>query len=146
MDTIQGFFTDDHRDCDHRLADMETVVASGDWPASAEAYGPFHHDIERHFQREETMLFPAIEEVSGSPQGPTEVMRREHDQMRALMEGLEQALQRQERDEALGVIETLMTMIQLHNVKEEQILYPMADRFLQPRREALMERVRNLEP
>ncbi|MBK1673404.1 hypothetical protein CKO35_08790 [Ectothiorhodospira shaposhnikovii] len=146
METIQDFFTTDHRECDYRLADLEFAIADGDWEAADAGFREFHHDMERHLQREETLLFPAIESVSGGTMGPTEVMRREHDQMRALMEEIRIAKDQRDENTTLGVIETLMTMIQLHNVKEEQILYPMADRFLQTQRGELMAQVKALEP
>ncbi|AHK79401.1 hemerythrin HHE cation-binding protein [Ectothiorhodospira haloalkaliphila] len=146
MQTIQDFFTHDHRDCDHRLADLETSVADKDWAAAENACVQFQHDLERHLQREETLLFPAIETFTGSSGGPTEVMRREHDQMRALLADVRDTLARQEVDACLGNIETLMTLIQLHNVKEEQILYPMADKHLSGQRDALMDQVRTLAP
>jgi iron-sulfur cluster repair protein YtfE (RIC family) len=146
MQTIQDFFTHDHRDCDHRLADLETAVADQAWPAAEKACIQFHHDLERHLQREEGLLFPAIETFTGSSGGPTEVMRREHDQMRALLADVQDTLTRREVDACLGNIETLMTLIQLHNVKEEQILYPMADKHLSTGRDTLMNQVRTLEP
>lgn len=146
MQTIQDFFTHDHRDCDHRLADLETAVADKDWSAAETACIQFHHDLERHLQREETLLFPAIETFTGSDGGPTEVMRREHDQMRALLADVQDTLARRQVDPCLGNIETLMTLIQLHNVKEEQILYPMADKHLSAGRDDLMDQVRTLEP
>ena len=57
--------------------------------------------------------------------GPTQVMRMEHQQMRSLVQDLDNALAAQEKDEYLGLSETLMVMMQQHNMKEEMMLYPM---------------------
>ena len=57
--------------------------------------------------------------------GPTQVMRMEHQQMRALVQDLDNALAAQDKDEYLGLSETLMVMMQQHNMKEEMMLYPM---------------------
>ncbi len=57
--------------------------------------------------------------------GPTQVMRMEHQQMRALVQDLDTALNNQDKDRYLGLSETLMVMMQQHNMKEEMMLYPM---------------------
>lgn len=144
MNSFEDFLTHDHRDCDHRLADVESALMKKDWNTAMQCWESFCQDIERHFMSEEDILFPAIEEFTGSTDGPTEVMRREHDAMRALMSELASALERRVEKDSMGVLDTLVTMIQLHNVKEEQVLYPMADRFLQARREGLMDRIKQL--
>ena len=50
------------------------------------------------------------------------VMRREHDQMRTLFAQIEDALQRHDEDDFLGSTETLLILIQQHNMKEEGML------------------------
>ena len=54
-------------------------------------------------------------------------MRMEHQQMRALVQHLDNALAAQDKDEYLGLSETLMVMMQQHNMKEEMMLYPMME-------------------
>jgi hemerythrin-like domain-containing protein len=49
----------------------------------------------------------------------------EHQQMRALVQSLDNALAAKDKDEYLGLSETLMVMMQQHNMKEEMMLYPM---------------------
>ena len=46
-----------------------------------------------------------------------------------------------DREEILEVGETMMILMQQHNVKEEGILYPMADQHLESYREELIERM-----
>ena len=41
-----------------------------------------------------------------------------------------------------GLSETLLIVMQQHNLKEEQMLYPIADHFLASQREALIGRMR----
>ena len=52
-------------------------------------------------------------------EGPTQVMRMEHQQMRALVQDLDNALTAKDKDNYLGLSETLMVMMQQHNMKEE---------------------------
>ena len=97
--------------------------------------------MERHFQMEETVLFPTFEEISGMRQGPTQVMRMEHQQMRNLLARMSEAVSSENQEEILEVGETMMILMQQHNVKEEGILYPMADQHLASYREELIERM-----
>jgi DUF438 domain-containing protein len=62
--------------------------------------------------------------------GPTQVMRGEHAQMRLLLTAAASALTAQDVDDYAGNAETLLIMMQQHNVKEENVLYPMCDQHL----------------
>jgi len=62
--------------------------------------------------------------------GPTQVMRMEHIQMKQLFSEMEQAVKARDDAQYLGLSETLMMIMQQHNMKEEQMLYPMMDQTL----------------
>ncbi len=76
--------------------------------------------------------------------GPTQVMRMEHEQIRSLSRDLAQQIQRQDADDFLGLSETLLTLMQQHNIKEEQVLYRLADQTLVGEHDMLLERMRNI--
>lgn len=128
----------DHHYCDELFAAAEQAVEGEQWQGAAEAHKRFLDSMERHFRAEEELLFPAFEQASGMSEGPTSVMRHEHQQMRSLFAQMEAALAAQGSEEYLGASETLLIMMQQHNAKEEQILYPMLDQMLEPQEEALM--------
>ncbi len=86
--------------------------------------------MEQHFAHEEGVLFPRFEQATGHAMGPTRIMRSEHTQMRSLFESLGDAIQAKDGDECMGLAETLLILMSQHNVKEEQVLYPMADEVL----------------
>jgi hemerythrin-like domain-containing protein len=86
--------------------------------------------IETHFRTEEEMLFPAFEAATGMVGGPTQMMRMEHAQMRDLIEQMEGALTARAADNFAGAAGTLLVFMQQHNMKEENILYPMCNRTL----------------
>ena len=130
MSSITEFMTSDHRRCDEIFNQTETLVSQGQWAEAADSWRAFYDAVEHHFKMEEEVLFPAFEQATGSTAGPTSVMRVEHQQMRQLFEQINQALQAQEGDQLLGASETLMILMQQHNMKEEQILYPMSQRML----------------
>ena len=57
-----------------------------------ESIKSFLNKMERHFQMEETVLFPTFEEIRGMCQVRTQVMRMEHQQMRNLLARMSEAL------------------------------------------------------
>lgn len=145
METITDYMSADHRRCDDLFVAAEKAVSSGGWEAARTAYEEFRAAIEHHFAMEEQTLFPTFEEVSGNTMGPTQVMRYEHEQMRALFQDMAEALQQQDADGFLGNAETLLVMMQQHNRKEEQILYPMADQSLASQREGVLGQMQEVE-
>jgi len=76
------------------------------------------------------VLFRYVERAMGNSGGPVAVMRMEHEQVRELLQKLENSFEKQDQDGFLGTAETLLILMQQHNMKEEQILYPMAERML----------------
>ena len=130
MQNLQHFMADDHRRCDLLFVEVEQSVGAGAWAQASEAFACFEHAVLQHFLAEESSLFPAFEEKTGMSTGPTQVMRGEHVQMRELLEAAHEALAAQDADEYLGNAETLLIMMQQHNTKEENVLYPMCEQFL----------------
>jgi iron-sulfur cluster repair protein YtfE (RIC family) len=86
--------------------------------------------MQNHFAAEEDVLFPAFEVKTGMTMGPTQVMRDEHAQMNDLMMAAYQSLLAKDADDYSGNTETLLIMMQQHNMKEEHVLYPMCDEHL----------------
>ena len=130
MSTISSFLTKDHRACDEEFANLENAVASDNWEESAIKLNKFITDLLHHFDMEEKVMFPTFEEVTGMTQGPTMIMRMEHDQMRQLLNALQEDLDKKDKNHFFGVSESLMMLMQQHNMKEEQMLYAMADMHL----------------
>ena len=130
MSTISSFLTKDHRACDEEFANLENAVASDNWEESAIKLNKFITDLLHHFDMEEKVMFPTFEEVTGMTQGPTMIMRMEHDQMRQLLNALQEDLEKKDKNHFFGVSESLMMLMQQHNMKEEQMLYAMADMHL----------------
>ncbi|EDP74736.1 hemerythrin domain-containing protein [Hydrogenivirga sp. 128-5-R1-1] len=127
---IAQYLTEEHRKCDRLYAEAEEAVLKGDWDKAKELYEKFKEKTLLHFEKEEEVLFPEFEERTGMTMGPTQVMRMEHNQARELLERLGRAVEEKNKDEFLSAGESLMILIQQHNMKEEQILYPMTDQNL----------------
>lgn len=141
MQTFAAFFTHDHAQCDNRFADAEDAVSNQDWRRADSVYPAFSQAMAHHFAMEETVLFPAFEAATGQAGGPTQVMRSEHAQMNDLLDNMRAALAARDRERFLGLAETLLWLMRQHNMKEENILYPMCDQALGAQRSALLDRL-----
>ncbi|NNN06632.1 MAG: hemerythrin domain-containing protein [Elusimicrobia bacterium] len=124
---LSEFFARDHGALDGLLECVDFADAERALPA----LGEFHRRLERHIVWEEDVLFPAVRRAApGFIDGPIEVMRREHREIRArkaealeLLRGGDGAGAR----ERIGVMRSIMNE---HTVKEERVLYPFCDRLL----------------
>lgn len=124
--TISEHYGHDHDRLDELFQRFQTLKSS-DRASAVRAFEEFHAGLERHIVWEEEILFPAFETKTGMTGGPTEVMRREHEQIRGFLKTIAGKL-------AAGADDTgdeeagLLAVLGAHNHKEESILYPMIDR------------------
>ncbi|MEK7436721.1 MAG: hemerythrin domain-containing protein [Pseudomonadota bacterium] len=121
---------DHHRHCDDLFVAAEEAAQRADWTAAGPAFERFHGQMKAHFEAEENLLFPAFEAATGMSAGPTQMMRHEHEQMRGLLAQLAAACEARDGEAYAGAAETLLMLMQQHNMKEENILYPMCDQAL----------------
>ena len=124
---ISNYMKNEHRECDTLFAASEEAVARDEWEVAGERFLAFSNETLTHFKKEEESLFPAFEVQTGMTEGPTQVMRYEHDQVRSL------------------IAESMMILLQQHNMKEEQMLYAMCDRALpQELKESTLEAMKDM--
>jgi len=142
---ISNYMKNEHRECDTLFAKAEQAVASNEWDSAKSAFSSFRDDTLLHFNKEENELFIKFEQATGMSEGPTQVMRYEHGQMRELLSKLDEAIESRDRDGYLSIAEAMMILLQQHNMKEEQMLYAMCDRVLTAEdKESIIETIRNL--
>jgi len=146
MTTIQQAFSADHRDCDETLASVEKGLIAKAGAESDKAFARFRAQLEGHFNAEEQTLFPALEAAFSDGSGPVAVMRSEHTQVRELCDQVQDLIDRGDFERAAEAVDTLFSLLQSHNIKEEQVLYPMCDRFLQGHGEELARALRQPMP
>lgn len=142
MTSITDFLANDHHRCDDLFAIAESAATDDDWNETQVRLDAFLAAMRHHFAMEEEVLFPAFEQRTGMTMGPTQVMRMEHQQMRQLFDALARACGARDQDDFLGQAETLLILMQQHNFKEEQMLYPMADEALEDERDGVIGRLR----
>ncbi|HIJ83807.1 MAG: Hemerythrin HHE cation binding domain protein [Magnetococcales bacterium] len=128
--TIGEFLGADHHRCDELFIQMENASQAKDVTGATTCFTQFKIGMNQHFAMEETVFFPAFERATGMTQGPTMVMRMEHRQMLGLIGQAAQALEQGKWEGVSRAGSTLMILMRQHNIKEEQMLYPMADQHM----------------
>ena len=145
--SLVDYFRNDHRRCDSGWSDVEAAADAADPAALAACWASFRNTLLRHLAMEEKLLFPAVEAATGMANaGPTQVMRMEHEQMRAVLAQMSAAVESGDADELVDQGDTLNILIQQHNMKEEGVLYPLAERVLQADWPELRGRLEAFEP
>lgn len=123
---ILDYFKEDH----DRLDDLfekfreirERTPGNG-----ADFFELFKAGLEQHIQWEEQILFPVFEQKTGMVgQGPTVVMRLEHQEIKKLLSEIDSGI-RSQKEETKRYAQALFDILKEHNTKEEEILYPMID-------------------
>ncbi len=121
-----------HQDVLTQLAAVESELANGQSCDLAGFAAFLHGDVMQHFLVEEEALFPILARYIGEDHGPLAVMHHEHAAFRDLLAALRAAVAAhdlpQQRTHALALIDLLRG----HIAKEDQILFPMAMRMLNP--------------
>ncbi|MBF0296397.1 MAG: hemerythrin domain-containing protein [Magnetococcales bacterium] len=127
---LKEFMSTDHTRCDELYAEAENAARAGDAAATRRLFQSFETGMVHHFGMEENGFFPAFEQATGMTQGPTMVMRMEHRQMLGIISQMSQALKQEDLQAWLRGGSTLMVLMRQHNIKEEQMLYPMGEMHL----------------
>ena len=143
---ISSYMRSEHRECDELFTTAEKSVIDGNFEQAEKQFLLFADDTLRHFKKEEDSLFPTFEEISGSTEGPTRVMRHEHEQVRGLIGKMAGAVEKKDADAYLSMAESMMILLQQHNMKEEQMLYAMCDRMIpQDQKESMLVTMKAIE-
>lgn len=145
MSSIRNYLSHGHHHCDDLFVVAENAISDGDMAAGEKCFEAFRRGMAEHFSMEETVMFPAFEDITGMTDGPTGLMRAEHAQMREVFDLMQSAIDMNNAEEYMGLSETLLMIMQQHNFKEEQILYRMADNILGAEAESIIERMKALD-
>lgn len=123
---ITSYFEKDHDRLDSLFKEFQRLKYV-DFLEAKKNFIAFKFGLQRHIIWEEEVLFPLFEKKTGmSNAGPTFVMRLEHKDIGKILEEIhtkvKEADPRSEHQEEL-----LISTLKLHNMKEENVLYPAID-------------------
>ena len=127
MATILEFMSVDHDRLDNkiRMYNTEKLV---DIERAESIFLHFKIELERHIIWEEDILFPVFERKTGIKDGgPTSVMRMEHVQIKNHLQEIQKKLHKKKIRNPCKEEADLFKMLESHNQKEENILYPGID-------------------
>ncbi len=133
----------DHDRLDALEARAFAARANGDFAEAKAIHAVFAYGLRRHIRFEEEIVFPEFEARAGfTPHlGPTAVMRDEHREILRCLDSIEAGI----KDPSANVDlprHALHTVLGNHNLKEENIVYPLTDQALTAaERDALVARI-----
>lgn len=128
--TVTGYLSADHDRLDDLLLEVTDLVAAGHFDDAGKILASFAAGLRRHIRLEDEVLFPTFEQATGMTGGPTVVMRSEH---RSIEGHLDAAVAAVAARDTAGFAEAKADLLEVlgdHNVKEEEIVYPMTDTHL----------------
>lgn len=125
MQSITQYYEQDHDRLDDLFKQFQQLKGQ-DRIRAGECFRQFKEGLLRHIAWEEEILFPAFDGKNGlEGMGPTEVMRREHAQIKGRLSEIDRQLC--SGAESAPAEEALAATLEVHNHKEEGILYPAID-------------------
>ena len=131
QNTITTLYAEDHDRLDALFKTFQTSKHS-DFAKAKEAYKEFKIGLQRHIVWEEELLFPMWEEKTGMIEdGPTPVMRFEHEQIKQLLDAIHRKVENQDLTSDQEE-QALLNLLGSHNRKEERALYPAIDNVASP--------------
>jgi len=136
--TVTAYLIWDHDRLDGLLVDCIGALHSGERDHARAALHDFTEGLRRHIRVEEELLFPALAKATGTSSGPMGCMHREHAGIQQGLRLMESALDDDQAERFQLGLDLLMAILPAHNQKEEQVLYPLADRVLPAAEQAAM--------
>ncbi|MCL4384590.1 hemerythrin domain-containing protein [Patescibacteria group bacterium] len=123
---ILDYMSKDHDRLDKIYQEFQKVREK-DKEEARDLFHEFKTGLQRHIIWEEDILFPLFEEKTEAKEnGPTEVMRQEHREIKEVLEKIHDEVRQGTGGQKLD--KELYGILEEHNRKEEMILYPWIDR------------------
>ena len=138
MTTILEFMSVDHDRLDNKIR-MYSTEKLVDIERAESIFLSFKSELERHIIWEEDILFPVFERKTGIKDGgPTSVMRIEHIEIKKYLQEIKRKLHVKKIQDPCKEEVALFKVLESHNQKEENILYPGIDNLTSEREKELL--------
>jgi iron-sulfur cluster repair protein YtfE (RIC family) len=119
-----------HTRCEALRAAAAAALERGEWEAFAGRLETLRAGLYAHFAYEDEELFPEFERASGMRE-PTDALRAEHRDMRAILDALAAASAAHDPEGCRAEFATFTQLLRQHQAREEQLLYPTLSRLLE---------------
>ncbi len=130
MTTTIEILGSQHQDVLARLAAVEADLARSTDRNLASFATYLEAEVMHHFELEEQALFPLLGNHLPPTHGPLAIMNAEHVEFRQLLQGLSAAVQAGALVAQRAQAADLIALLRGHIAKEDQVLFPMAERLL----------------
>ena len=137
MSITDNWLAHEHTLYENLLLQCQDAIESEDWGIADTLFKEMLTSLKRHMALEEEVLFPAYESTPHAPQGPTQALRAEHDQIVRLMTDTAQVIKSRDSKRILECLHQLEKQLIKHHEKEEDIFLPMASHILASKREEI---------
>ncbi|MDE3023225.1 MAG: hemerythrin domain-containing protein [Pseudomonadota bacterium] len=125
MDPIDSFMHEDQRFINELWKNTQGAASYQTWELAQHFLDTFIQGLLLHIDIEEKILFPALEERQGWSDGPTSLMRREHDEIKYQLHQLKTMAEEWSVDEFRETGDLLTSLMELHNSREKIVFYPL---------------------
>ncbi len=125
----------EHDEALRRLDRLAQGARGADWAAVSAVAKWLYDELKTHNEAEEQFLFPLMDPAFAGGHGPTDCMRSEHRALWAAtleLQGLVKAGVPADPGRAATLAQQIAADLGAHIDKENQVLYPMAERMLSP--------------
>jgi hemerythrin-like domain-containing protein len=141
MEKLSIYLARDHAQCEAMYLAALASVTARDWPRAALRFAGFAQALTCHMAMEEMVVFTAVEQATGTHADPIQALRIEHQQLRGILQRLAGAIAQRHMIDFSDHADTFRIMLQQHSLKEDGILYPLADYVLRARHAELIEQM-----
>ncbi|MGD2112052.1 MAG: hemerythrin domain-containing protein [Gammaproteobacteria bacterium] len=141
MKNKDNWLLHEHLLYENLLSRCQYAVEIEDWEDANLAFEELVRQLAQHMSLEEEVLYPAYESTPHAPQGPTQALRMEHDQITRLVRDMQRVIKTRNAEHVLECLTHLEYQLIKHHEKEEDIFLPMASHILQDKREEISRRL-----
>lgn len=131
MKTVSDFFQKDHDRLEDLFQNFQRYKRQ-DFSKAKEYFVKFASGLRRHIVWEEQVLFPVFEQKTGMMYNhAVHVMQSEHKQIKQYLQNISEKVEASDPGSEFEEAQ-LISVLGVHNQKEEEILYPSIDQALEP--------------
>jgi len=141
MSSTNNWLIHEHSLYENLLSQCTEAVEIEDWKTVNLLFKKMVTHLKRHMALEEEVLYPAYEEATHAPQGPTGALREEHDQIVRLILDMARIIKTRDSDYVLECLTHLESQMIKHHEKEEDLFLPMASHILDAKREEISQQL-----